>query len=420
MHLKECHNRRILNKKPKLPKNIMGDVGRAAMKDIVGSFEFNMRPEAIFESSDVTTLMVLADLKHGCPEKVDDEGRVPSFITPRRIVLPSADTVLEAVNRTDLPIIEKSFRTLLNSQLLETSKMLPQQLIIAGDGHDVLRYSKLNIAGHGKKRKRKAGDIKMVVGTKPETTPWAHRFITLCSCNTAHTLDMEPQLPLQQLPALAEGMLERTETALNRKTDILLWDTAAYSAGFAAMMRKRGTHFIVRAPKNSVVKKWLKTLKGRYGGVMRHCIDGNADAPASLMAISTALLKSNGMRMVLVDRKEKWVTLATDLEPFAGEKPLEYLLRIARLYKRRWHVETSYRCIEEFHGLTHSLHYQVRYLLFALAVLLYNIWASRLRPIGAPGRSLSFSLIGILQPDAVEIGAWIIAQSVPDALLEAG
>jgi hypothetical protein len=36
MHLKECHNRRILYKKPKLPKNIMGDVGRIAMKDIVG------------------------------------------------------------------------------------------------------------------------------------------------------------------------------------------------------------------------------------------------------------------------------------------------------------------------------------------------------------------------------------------------
>ena len=93
-------------------------VGRIALKDIAGSFEFSMGQEAIFELSDVTTLLMLADLKHGYPEKADDEGRVPSFITPRKIVLPSADTVLEA------------------------SKMLPQQLIVAGDGHDVLRYSK--------------------------------------------------------------------------------------------------------------------------------------------------------------------------------------------------------------------------------------------------------------------------------------
>ncbi len=398
----------------------MGYVGRIAMKDIVESFKFSMRQEAIFESSDVTTLMMIADLKHGYPEVADDEGRVPSCITPRKIVLPSADTALEAVNRTDISTIEQSFRTLLGGQLQEASKMLPQQLIVAGDGHDVLRYSKLDIAGHGKKRKRKAGDIKMVVGTKPETTPWAHRFITLCACDTAHTLDMEKQLPLQQLHTLADGMLERTETALDRKTDLLLWDAAAYSADFVAMIRKRGTHFVVRAPKNSVVKKWLKTRKDTYGGVLRHCIDGNADAAVNLIAIPAALLKRNGMRMVLVDRKEKWVTLATDLEPFAGEKPLDYLLRIARLYKRRWHVETSYRCIEEFHGRTNSLHYQVRYLMFAIAVLLYNIWASRLRPVRAPGRSLSFSLIGILQPDAVEIGAWIIAHTVPDALLEAG
>ena len=259
----------------------------------------------------------------------------------------------------------------------------------------------------------------MVVGTKPETTPWAHKFITLCSCDTAHTLDTEPQLPLRQLPALVGGTLERTETALNRKTDILLWDAPVYSAEFVAMMRKGDTHFVVRAPKNNVVKKWLKTLRGTYGGALWHCLDGNAEAPVNLIAISTALLKRNGTRMVLVDKKEKWVTLATDMEQFAGEESLDYLLRIARLYKRRWHVETSYRCIEEFHGRTHPLHYQVSYLLFALAVLLYNIWASRLRPVGAPGRSLSFSLIGILQPDAVKIGAWIIAQTVPDALLEA-
>ncbi len=122
--MKECHNRRILYKKPKLPKNVMGDVGRIALKDIVGSFEFSMRQEAIFESSDVTTLLMLADLKHGYPEKADDEGRVPSFITPRKIVIPSADTVLEAVNRTDLQLIEKAFRTLLDGRLLKASKML--------------------------------------------------------------------------------------------------------------------------------------------------------------------------------------------------------------------------------------------------------------------------------------------------------
>ena len=188
----------------------------------------------------------------------------------------------------------------------------------------------------------------MIVGTKPETTPWAHRFITLCSCDTAHTLDMEKQLPLQQLHTLVDGMLERTETALDRKTDILLWDAAAYSTEFVTMMRKRGTHFVVRAPKNSVVKKWLKTRNGTYGGVLRHRIDGNADAAVNIIAISAALLKRNGMRMVLIDRKEKWVTLATDLEPFAWEESLDYLLRIARLYKRRWHLETSYRCIEGF------------------------------------------------------------------------
>ena len=32
--------------------------------------------------------------------------------------------------------------SILPDSIIEASKMLPQQLIVAGDGHDVLRYSK--------------------------------------------------------------------------------------------------------------------------------------------------------------------------------------------------------------------------------------------------------------------------------------
>ena len=126
-------------------------------------------------------LMMLADPNNECPEVADDEGRVPSCITQRKVALLSADTALEAVNSTKLEVIEASFR---------------------------------------------------------------------------EVLDM--QLPLRWLPVIAGHMLDRTESALGRKTDMLLWDAAAFSADFAALMRRR-TDFVVRTPKNSVVKKWLKS-----------------------------------------------------------------------------------------------------------------------------------------------------------------
>ncbi len=114
---------------------------------------------------------------------------------------------------------------------------------------------------------------------------------------------------------------------------------------------------------------------------MHHCIDRATESHFNVVTISSSLLKRNCMSMELVNRKEKSVTLAPNIESFAGEELPDYLLRISRFYRRRWRVETSYRYIENFHGETHSLHYHDRYLLFALDVLLYNMWASKLRPI---------------------------------------
>ena len=113
-----------------------------------------------------------------------------------------------------------SFRMVFEMQkLADASRMLPQQLILVGDGDDLPRCSMLDNAGNGNKRKRKEEDTRMVVDTKPETTPLAHRFITLCSCNTNHALDMVPQLPSQQFLTLtiACHTLDRTETAMGWK-----------------------------------------------------------------------------------------------------------------------------------------------------------------------------------------------------------
>ena len=353
--------------------NEASNVGRNAIDFITSSFALKCRDGAMFSSQDDMSLLLLADLVGYSPETGDAISRLMGTMGSE-LRLPSADTALAALNATDASELMSQFRHAVVRQLQSADAVPDGYFIVAGDTHDVKRYSKKGVDASG--RKRKADDLKYVSGTKPERScSYAHKFITLESAMSGYTLDMHPHLPLSELPSGVSMMLDRTEAACGRHIPLLLYDAAGYSAPFVTMLRRRKTDFIIRAPKNSAIKKLIAGRRGTYGAVIRdYQIDGDADAPVNLVIVSTELLRKHRMKLPLVDRKEKWITLAADLSPAEGEEDTAFMLRIARLYGKRWSVETSYRCIEDFHGETHSLHYQARYLLFAIAVLLYNAW----------------------------------------------
>lgn len=360
------------------------NVGRTAIGEISRQFTLKIRPNSLYDTSDSISLLILTDLMGLSPNGSDEISRLMSKINPRIGLLPSADTALAAVNSTDMGQLVSDFRDVLSRQIAVAKEQdaFKGQLIIAGDSHNLKRYSKLKIGSRkGKKRKRVAEDIKFVVGTKPERgASWAHKFITLASTGKSKfTLDMEPKLPLQSLADTVLVMLNRTELLVEKKVDILLWDTAAFSTMFVSMMRRRDSHFVIRAPKNKKINRIINKFNGLFGGIeYDYHIDNNPKAPVNLVIVSTDLLREKKLDMPLVDNKEKWITLATDLKPSSGEDIKDFLIRIVKLYRKRWSVETTYRCIEDFHGYTHSLHYQTRLLLFAIAVLLYNIWVVRM------------------------------------------
>lgn len=359
------------------------DVGRTAIEGISRRFALNIRPCSLYKASDSVALLILSDLMGLAPDGSDEVSRLMRKISPQGYPLPSADTVLAAVNSTEIRQLVSDFRCVLLQQIAAAREQgaFDVDFIVAGDAHDLKRYSKLKIGnGEGKRRKRQAGDLKFVKGTKPERGAcWAHKFITLASTGESkYTLDLEPQFPLQSLADNVSEMLDRTEGMVGKKVSTLLWDCAAFSVAFVSMMRSRGNHFVIRAPKNKKINQILRKYPGLYGGIeYDYLIDNNPAAPVNLVIVSTELLRERKLEIPLIDDKEKWITLATDLKPLPGEETLDFLIRIVKLYRRRWAVETSYRCIEDFHGYTHSLHYQTRLLLFAIAVLLYNTWVAK-------------------------------------------
>ncbi|MEA2054281.1 MAG: hypothetical protein U9O96_04080, partial [Candidatus Thermoplasmatota archaeon] len=83
-------------------------------------------------------------------------------------------------------------------------------------------------------------------------------------------------------------------------------------------------------------------------------------------------LRKQGIKYPL--KKKGWISFYTDLYPEENESLRHFCLRIALYYKKRWGIETGYRCINDFNGQTHSLYDSIRLFLYLQAILLYNLW----------------------------------------------
>jgi len=77
--------------------------------------------------------------------------------------------------------------------------------------------------------------------------------------------------------------------------------------------------------------------------------------------------------LVVIKTDEHDWTFVTNLD-------LRKVWRYVRVYKKRWNIETGFRVCDEARIKTKSLDIRVRYFLFLIAVLLYNLWYLLDRP----------------------------------------
>lgn len=75
-----------------------------------------------------------------------------------------------------------------------------------------------------------------------------------------------------------------------------------------------------------------------------------------------------------------------------------HLVKYIKVYKKRWNIETGFRVQDEARIKTKSLDIRVRYFLFLIAVLLYNVW-KKLREVGV---QMQFKRFLIKISDVVE------------------
>ncbi|MDE1821331.1 MAG: hypothetical protein KGJ23_13785 [Euryarchaeota archaeon] len=344
---------------------------------------------AIYSSQECMAVLLLSDLERTSPEGAARRAHLVRQLAPsgHASFLPSADTSLAALHVLPTAQVEAGLQAALHDQVTHAvaQGVLPadQPLILAGDCHDILTY-------HRKKPRRVPAKLRpsralpLAVGTKPELgTTLAYRFLTFQTTRGAPlTVHVDPFLPLESLPAKLTRGLDITEARLSRSIDLLLYDAGAHSNEVLLALQRRGTPFIIRASQNSRIAALLREHAGLCCFVLPDfpvLAKGNrADAPiatTTLVGLKREVLDEVGIDTPHTERDVRWFTFLTHLTPEAGESDRDFALRVVRLYKERWCVETGYRGHEELRGFTHALHYDVRLLQYFLAVILSNVWA---------------------------------------------
>lgn len=347
------------------------------------------RPDlAAYSSQDRLAIPLLSDLRRSSPEAAEREAHLLHLLRPsgKARHLPSADTALAALHALPTERLHQRLQALHAAQIAQavTEGAVPsvEPLILAGDCHDILTYHKKPRRAVGHPRPSQA--LPKAVGTNPERgTTLAFRYLTLQTTRGPPlTVAVTPFLPLENHATKLRAALDLSEERLGRKVDLLLYDAAAYSNEMILRLKDRVPAFVVRAPQNQRVARLLTQHQGLLCFVVQdfavRLVHDRCDAKkatATLVAVSRDLLDEEQIETPHTEKRVKWFTFLTTLARKPNESERGFTLRVARLYKERWDVETGSRGHEELRGFTHALHYDVRMLQYFLAVVLSNVWA---------------------------------------------
>lgn len=291
--------------------------------------------------------------------------------------VPSGETVVDKIS-------EKEYKYLLaeaNSTIGEIVRRarntgaFKDDIDAALDTHNVYRYSKKM----WKNRKREAEDLKFVKGTIPVPgTSYAHQFLTVHTINARenYTLSFGPVGPLDTIASCAEENIRHADENMGKPIRCMYVDTGGYSARMIRMFQRLKKDYVVRAPKDERIVALTEKAKGLWCWFERgyELEDEDGSVKTNIVVVDVEALRARKHNFPLLKEREKYLTFATSYLPGEGENLLDFCVRIAVDYKGRWEIETSYREENHFRGMTHSLSYSMRLFLFALSIILYNLY----------------------------------------------
>lgn len=277
----------------------------------------------------------------------------------RDLRLPTSQWALGKFDGIDHDRMEDDCNRALDAQIhaLRDRGVIPRGTqISAYDDHSSPNYGKTEDPDYVVSGKHSAGTNKFV------------RFMTGAIVSGPYTIStafcrMKKDMTVRE--AVAKILDDEERRGLD--IGLSIWDKGFYKVGAMIECAKRNRYFMMYAVENSKVKKAIEAYKRGERKKTEEFIVGSG------------CRKFTGKLVMVEKTRIKKGKKVTDILPFFTNMP-RWMLRKAiknlpLVMKRRWRIETGYRCIEMAKPLTISTRPAIRTYMFWRALMATNLWA---------------------------------------------
>ena len=325
--------------------------------------KFSDRHNAMYDQKDLFRHLVAMRGKHGYAEgasHTEDVDRSSPPLPTGRWTLGKIRSIPEdAMLARCAQMIARSVRRLKRHGLLR------EPVDIAIDFHDVCRYDKDPDMRFMRYSKHKNGTHLF------NTLASVHCVTEGCRACLGVLMRTRDTFPADAVAALLDmcknnGIRVRT----------LLLDREFYSAEIMNLLEKRDVTWLMPAVKTDTVKRAISEFeKGERGAVSLHSV-GSGNMRAGFTLIVRPAEDGDDARETATGIREgesesAYHVFATNASPGVVMPDPD---RFVEMYRRRWGIETAFRCYEQVRPRTTSRNESVRLLLLFFPMLLYNAW----------------------------------------------
>jgi len=308
-------------------------------KVVVPNLKFKTHHNCKYSYNDFFKLVTYAGINNGCAE-----GSANNLNFYSEEGCPNGDTLLYHIKKFDTSELLESYEKI-TDQIISLAKnrgLLNGPVDCAIDFTDELYYGDRHDP--------------MVVGTKPQKgTSKAYRFATITITEKDCRLTIRA-LPVNENTSKADVVADLVRYAQKRiEIGVLCIDRGFYSVDVFTALNSLGVKYVVPAVLNS---KNIWKMRGQQ--------------PPKIIPITVTNDRKLSVDVNLV------ITLDKDMEKrgFVTNMELNRMRtkELAKLYSKRWGIETSYRVKKDFRPKTTSKNYVIRLFYFMFSVCLYNLW----------------------------------------------
>ena len=278
---------------------------------------FSMAKNSVWREQDFARLLKEA-VSHNTYVEVVKSEDLPG---PDTLHIRIHDTELKQLHSTFLELTEKNIKKLKNKKVI----------LIMDETYEPFYGKTNNIYIHEYKPKK---------GCRG-----SYKFLTafLLVDDKKYFIDSIPiNLFTDEFKAM-EGILRRLERL---RIAVVLMDRGFANSITIRLLNRRGLKYLMLCKKDVKIKRIIRKTE-----------------PYARLSYSVNGTKTN---LIIVKDKYDW-TFFTNLN-------YKDLFKYIRVYKLRWNIETGFRVQDEARIKTKCIDVKVRYFLFLIAMLLYNVW----------------------------------------------